>query len=148
MYPMNEAARQLGITYQSLNKWIRKLGINTTKSGRFSYLSDTDFQRIKNIRDEQSASSTHHSDGFYLDRIRFLESHIEGLRQNLDREQQLCGAKERRIEELTTKLKMLETNPYKETVSIAPEIINQWEKTRDTIASLQNKLHQRYQVKT
>jgi DNA-binding transcriptional regulator YhcF (GntR family) len=94
MRTITEASNQLGVSRKKIYNEVERLNIKTTKEGKNNYITDDDFERIKECITEQSTrkrimdvlerdrnmTEGHISDREYMDlkeRITFLEEQIK-----------------------------------------------------------------------
>jgi DNA repair ATPase RecN len=137
MKKLQDAVNELGITSQAMDKWIKKLGIERHRKGRFSFLSDHDFRKIKEAREQKPTNqkptyqpTTNQPN--WLKRIEFLEKQLEKkdeqisiqneqinkLQTSLDQQQQLNAMDKNRIAQLEA---------YRERLTVPEYKVEEWE---------------------
>ena len=58
MISLQEVSQELGITYQGVNKWLKKLGLSKIKKGQKNFLTQESFQKIKEARSQNKRNSS------------------------------------------------------------------------------------------
>ena len=138
----------LGIARPTLYQRMNKLSIRAIKRGKQAYLKEEQIQLLhSNFLDSRQTHQTDSRQIVDTSEILFLREQLQAantretdLRRLLDQEQQLSLMKERRVEELTFKLKLLQAP--RETIQIPQATIEQWEKTRDILLKLQQTIQE------
>ena len=112
MLSISEVAKELGISRQALNRKIKQSRIPKTKNGRNVFLQESDVEKLRagtwKQRTETEKETETDTVSILRRELEVKNQQIENLQKSLDQSQQLNAYDKRAVEELTSRIKLLE----------------------------------------
>ena len=112
MLSISEVVKELGISRQALNRKIKQSGINKTKNGRRVFLEESDVEKLRagtwKQRTETKKETETDTVSILKKELEAKNQQIQSLQQALNQSQQLHAYDKRAVEELTSRVKLLE----------------------------------------
>ena len=112
MLSISEVAKELGISRQALNRKIKQSRIPKTKNGRNVFLQESDVEKLRagtwKQRTETEKETETDTVSILRRELEAKNQQIENLQKSLDQSQQLHAHDKRVVDELTSRVKLLE----------------------------------------